>query len=50
MNARWKKSGYFVDRRTVHFLLKMHGEKEVELGLEDLGDGRFIRGLRVVRE
>ncbi|THY74307.1 hypothetical protein D6C94_05022, partial [Aureobasidium pullulans] len=29
LNARWKKSGYVVDKRVVYFLIKMEGVKEV---------------------
>jgi hypothetical protein len=46
LNARWKKSGYVVDRRVVHFLIKMHGDKEVEMGLGDALGGAFVRPLR----
>jgi amidase len=48
LNARWKKSGYVVDKRTVHFLLKMEGVKEVEMGVGDERDGGFVRELREV--
>lgn len=50
LNARWKKSGYVVDRRVVHFLIKMDGVRDVQMGLGDCLGGAFIRPLRVVIE
>lgn len=36
-----------VDRRVVHFLIKMDGVRGVEMGLGDLMGGAFGRPLRV---
>ncbi|KAH0285297.1 hypothetical protein M436DRAFT_77996 [Aureobasidium namibiae CBS 147.97] len=35
LNARWKKSGYAIDARTVNFLIKLHGCTEAQMGLGD---------------
>lgn len=48
LNARWKKSGYVVDRRVVHFLIKMEGVRDVNMELGDSLGGAFVRPLRVV--
>lgn len=37
-----------VDKRTVCFLIKLHGCAEAEMGLGDGLDGKFVRPLRVV--
>lgn len=50
LNARWKKSGYGVDRRIVYFLIKMDGCRDVQMGLGDLSGGRFVRALRTEEE
>ncbi|KAH0445780.1 hypothetical protein KCU90_g232, partial [Aureobasidium melanogenum] len=47
LNARWKKSGYVVDRRVVHFLIKMDGVRDVQMELGDCLGGAFVRPLRV---
>lgn len=47
LNARWKKSGYVVDRRVVHFLIKMDGVGDVSMELGDVMGGAFGRPLRV---
>lgn len=39
-----------MDRRVVHFLIKMDGVRDVQMRLGDCLGGSFVRPLRVVTE